>query len=280
MHMSNSSSTTTWISHSSMNDFLSCPQLYYLRNVYKDPKTKRKINIINPALALGQAVHEVLEALSTLPVEERMKISLLDKYEQVWSTLSGKKGGFHSEDEEKEYKERGRQMLQTVIDNPGPIAHKAVMLKVEDPNFPIPKFKLSVEDDIMLCGKIDWMEYVPETNSVHIIDFKTGRHEEDPGSLQLAIYCLLVKNLQKRNIHQVSYWYLDSEKEPRKMELPDLDEAKEKLLNVALRMKAARANRAFACPRNGCYSCKPFTAIIEGKAEFVEAKSYQDIYIL
>ena len=54
----------TWVSHSSIGDFLKCPRAYYLHNVYKDPGTRRKINIVNPALSLGVAVHEVLEGLA------------------------------------------------------------------------------------------------------------------------------------------------------------------------------------------------------------------------
>lgn len=280
--MSTGSYTTTWASHSSMSDFLKCPKSYYLRDVYRDPRTKHKLAIINPSLALGQSVHEVLESLSTLPVEERLRVSLLDKYEDVWSHLVGKKGGFHSQDEEDEYKQRGKKMLQTVIDNPGPIANKAVALKIDDPSFTLPRYKISIEEDIMLCGKIDWMEYMPETNSVHIIDFKTGKHEEDPGSLQLAIYCLLVKNLQKRDIHKVSYWYLDSESEPREVPMPDLEDAKRKIIDIALKMKVARAQKVFNCPKGngGCYACAPFTAIMDGHAQLVGTSSYQDIYIL
>jgi ATP-dependent helicase/DNAse subunit B len=56
--------SAVWVSHSSMGDFLKCPYAYYLHNIYKDPKTGRKINIVNPSLSLGVAVHEVLEGLA------------------------------------------------------------------------------------------------------------------------------------------------------------------------------------------------------------------------
>ena len=42
-----------WVSHSSISDYLNCPRLYYLRNVYKDPQTGKKISIINPAYGPG-----------------------------------------------------------------------------------------------------------------------------------------------------------------------------------------------------------------------------------
>jgi len=61
--------TAVWTSHSSIGDFLKCPRAYFLKNMYKDPKTGRKIALVNPALSLGQIVHEVIEGLSVLPVD-------------------------------------------------------------------------------------------------------------------------------------------------------------------------------------------------------------------
>jgi CRISPR/Cas system-associated exonuclease Cas4 (RecB family) len=86
--------SAVWVSHSSMSDYLKCPRAYYLRNVYRDPKTNHKISLIAPALALGQAVHEVIESLSILPIEKRFEESLLAKFDRVWKKVSGQKGGF------------------------------------------------------------------------------------------------------------------------------------------------------------------------------------------
>src|SRR5882724_6901030 len=90
-----------WVSHSSMGDFLKCPRCYYLHNVYKNPKTGRKMNIVSPALSLGSAVHEVVEGLGLFKTEERIgrgsEKFLLDAYEKAWKKVSGKKGGFISD---------------------------------------------------------------------------------------------------------------------------------------------------------------------------------------
>lgn len=270
----------TWVSHSSISDFLKCPKAYYLHNVYKNPRTGHKITLVSPPLALGQSVHEVLESLTTVRVEERLTSSLLDKYDKSWEKISGKRGGFRTAEEEKDYKERGRLMLQRVTDYPGPLANKTVRLKIDDPSFPLPRFQLSIEDNIILCGKIDWIEYIAETDSVHIVDFKTGKHEEDPNSLQLGIYCLLVQNLQKRKIHKASYWYLDSSNIPIEVQMPNPDESKLKIMDIAQKIKLARINRSFDCRKNGCYACKPYLAIINGEAEFVGTTDYQDVYIV
>lgn len=274
--MANDKYSAVWVSNSSMSDFVHCPRLYYLRNVYKDPTTRHKINIINPSLALGQSVHEVLEALSTVPAEKRFETSLLDAYEVAWKKVSGKLGGFTNEREEQTVKERGAQMLKRVMNNPGPIQNKAIKIKKE-----LPHYYLSEEENIIICGKIDWLEYLDFEDSVHIIDFKTGKNDESAHSLQLPIYLLLVHNLQKRKVHKASYWYLDRDDNPVSVALPSLEEAHNKVLATAKRVKAARLEGAYHCPKGGCFGCRPFEKIINHEAEFVGVGGYsQDLYII
>ena len=140
----------TWVSHSSISDFLKCPRLYYLRNVYKDPRTGNKMTITSPALVLGQAVHEVIEALSSLPVDERLKISLVKKFDLGWLKFTGKLGGFANHNQELEYRDRGIKMLKHIEENPGPIVRRAIKIKS---SMNLPNYFLSDEDDIILCGK-------------------------------------------------------------------------------------------------------------------------------
>lgn len=267
-----------WISHTSMRDFLSCPRAYFLRHVYKDPTTGKKINIINPALALGNTVHDVLEDMSSLPAADRFKDSLLTKYEEAWQRVTGELGGFKDKTEEMLYKARGIVMIQRVIDNPGPLMNKA--LKLRSPDTLPPRFLISAEDNILLCGKVDWMEYYPEDNSVHIIDFKTGVHDEADDSLQLPIYALLVKNCQKRAIKKISYWYLERNNTPKEMPLPDFEEAHKRVMDIALQIKKLRSDRVYVCVRNGCFACKPLEKIVSGKATYIKTSGYQDIYVV
>lgn len=274
--------TAIWVSHSSMGDFLKCPRAYYLHNVYKDPKTGRKINIVSPALSLGQAVHSTLEPLRDVPVEERTKLDLLAEFEKAWEKVSGKKGGFTNDKEEADAKARGQAMIERVIRNPGPIARKTVRLKESHNNMP-PNFFLSDDDNIILCGLIDWMEYVEEDDSIRILDFKTGKHDEKEDSLQLPIYLLLLTALQKRKVSGASYWYIDRDDEPIDMTLPDINEARKKVLEIALQVKEARGKNLYECSRGtqGCFACKPYEAIIKGEAEYLGVGGYgQDIYFL
>ncbi len=275
--MSGDKFTAVWVSHTSICDFLTCPRSYYLKHIYRDPKTKHKIKVMSPPLALGQAVHEVLEALSVVPTADRFKESLVGKFNQIWPKVSGKKGGFLSTDVEYSYKSRGEVMLLRIMKNPGPLINSAVKIKE-----PLPHYWLSPEKNIILCGKIDWLEYLAETDSVHIIDFKTSKNnEEDGDSVQLLIYHLLVHNCQKRTVSKASYWYLEKNDELVPKMLPDLTEAHQKVLDIAIQMKAARQLNIFKCPHEGCYSCKPLEAIIRGEGEYVGMDEYKaDVYIL
>jgi len=274
--------SAVWVSHSSMGDFLKCPRAYYLHNVYKDPKTGRKMSIVSSAMSLGSAVHDTLENLKNMPVEERLKRDLLADFEEAWKKVAGRQGGFKSEEEEVEAKARGRAMIERVIKNLGPIARKTVKLKEGHNGMP-PNFILSAEDNIILCGLIDWLEYLEADDSLRVLDFKTGKNDEDDESLQLPIYVLLLDALQKRRVSSAAYWYLDRSDEPVEKTLPDLETAREKVLAVARRVKQAREAKVFDCPRGpqGCFACRPYEAILKGEAESLGVGGYgQDIYLV
>lgn len=268
--------SAVWISHSSISDYLTCPRAYFLKNIYKDPKTGHKIKLANPPLSLGQAVHEVLESLSVLPVEKRFSDSLLTKFNEIWKKVSGEKGGFFSQDQELHYKKRGEEMTKMVQKNPGPLTKLAIKIKMD-----LPYFWISEKDNIILCGKVDWLEYFPETNGVHIIDFKTSQSEENEDSLQLPIYHLLVHHCQERKIEKASYWYLERGDQLTEKALPDLEASREKVLKIAQRIKLARQLEKYDCPENGCRNCLPMEKVIKGEAEFVGVDEMKrDTYVL
>lgn len=268
--MSNDKYSAIWVSHSSIGDFLKCPRAYFLHNMYKNPRG-RKINIVNPHLSLGIAVHETLEGLLQYKAEERFAKPLLQTFEENWTKVSGKIGGFKTEAEEQDSKQRARQMIERVDANRGPLAQLAVKLKEHANNMP-PNFYLSEKDNIILSGKIDWLQYVPETDSVRVIDFKTGKNDEDKESLQLPIYALLLNALQSRKVSGAAYWYIDRNNEPTEVLLPDISTAKNRVFAAAMQVKTARERGIFECPKGsqGCFACKPFEKILKGEAELVK----------
>jgi len=251
--------SAVWVSHSSMQDFLKCPRLYYVHNVYKDPVTGHKVSIVTPHMSLGIAVHGVLEGLSDHPAEERMDEDLDELFEKEWQAVSGKRGGFMDEAEEAEFKSRGLIMLENVQRDPRFLLNKRIKLPRETMN---PNFYLSDDENIILNGLIDWIEYLPETDSLHIVDFKTGKREEQEASLQLPIYLLLCNALQKRAVTKASYWYLETDRLVPK-ELPDAQSALREVLDIALRVKAARVQNKFTCPKGdaGCMHCRNYELI-------------------
>lgn len=259
-----------WVSHSSIADFLKCPRAYYLRNIYRNTRGM-KINVVSPALSLGSAVHETLEALLNYKAQERAKQPLELQFQENWKHVSGKVGGFKTESEETSSKERGLSMIRRVAANMGPLLQKAIKLPAHANNMP-PNFFLSQADNIILNGKIDWLQYIPEDDSVRIIDFKTGKNDEDGNSLQLPIYALLLNALQKRKVSGAAYWYIDRNNDLTPVTLPEITFAKERVLVAALKVKEAKAQNIFECPRGpqGCFSCRPFEQIIQGQAELVK----------
>ena len=177
---------------------------------------------------------------------------------------------------ERSYKQMGVEMLARVSKNPGPLENKAVKIKMN-----LPYYWLNEEENIILCGKIDWLEYLEDKDSVHVIDFKTGKSRESKESLQLPIYLLLVKNCQKRDVDKASYWYLRDEKGLLEKELPDEIGATEKVMKVAKRVKLARKLGKFDCKElDGCRYCRPLDDVVKGKGKLVGVSGYnQDIYV-
>lgn len=271
--------TALWVSHSSIGDFLACPRAYYLKHIYRNKKTGHKMKIVSPPLSLGQTVHEVLESLSRLPVEERFKEPLVSRLELVWQKITGKRGGFFSIDTEAKYKERAIDMLIRVEKHPGPIAKKAVKIKSDKD---LIYYWLSKKDGIILCGKIDWLEYNPIFDTVNIIDFKTNKNEEREESLQLPIYFLLATNCQGRKVEKVSYWYLGRNDEVTEQPMPKKDESENKIIEIAKKIKLARQLNVLKCPhKTGCQYCRPYESIIKGEGELVGVDEFgTDCYVL
>lgn len=267
-----------WLSHSSINNFKNCPRAYYLSSIYRDPRTGHKITLVTPSMSLGSAVHEVLESLSVLPTSDRFKVSLIERFQVAWKKVSGPLGGFDDQETEAKYKARGEEMLRRVMAHPGPIASKAVKIKMD-----LPQYWLSEEDNLMLCGKLDWLEYNESDDTVSILDFKTGVGEESIDSLQLPIYYLLAHNCQTREVKKASYWYISRDDMPIEKKLPDLDHSYNLVLKVGKEIKLARSLERFKCPAgdDSCRHCAPLEKILKGEASFVGNGDYgTDLYAL
>ncbi|MFH2109278.1 MAG: PD-(D/E)XK nuclease family protein [Patescibacteria group bacterium] len=263
-----------YISHSKIGDFSKCPQLYFLRSVYKDPKTRYKMQIITPALALGSIVHDILDSFLNNEPSERTNILLYNTFKSYWKNIEGEKGGFLTEDTEKEYKERAIKMLKNFFDT------KDFLFKKRLKTSTFPKYDLG--KDMVVNGKLDWVEM--DGDYFHIVDFKTGRNEEKDNSLQMPIYSLLVQNEFKTEKIKSSYWYLDSSPTPILFNLPEKEKTLSELIFWGERIKLAHETSSFRCKSGGdfCWACKDFVRVKngEGKIVSVDHNRSQNIYIL
>lgn len=262
-----------FISPSSLGDFEKCPQLYYYRNVYKSP-TGLKIQIINPPLALGQAVHDTLEQFLKLTPSERNKEELLKILEIVWSNLKSEKGGYSSETEENEQHGKAVSMLDRFWKH----EHFKTAEKFKIPDFP----KVELGNDIILTGKLDWIE--KEGDFFHLIDFKTGKNEERDDSKQLPIYAVLISNILGSSNIKTSYWYLDHEDDLTPTPFGNIEETKAELTQKGGILKLVRQTNSYRCKSSGesCWACKDILAVAKGKGKLVSVDytRNQEIYIL
>ncbi len=263
-----------FISPSSLSDFEKCPQLYYYRNVFRSPRGL-KIQIINPSLALGQAVHDTLSQFLKLKPLERNEGELRRVFDFIWQGMAGEKGGFSSGEEEGGFKQRALSMLERFWGN----KHFQETEMVAIPGFP----KVELGNDLILTGKLDWIE--KDEDGYHVIDFKTGKNEEREDSQQLPIYSVLVSGILGSKKIRTSYWYLDKDSEIVGFPSADLDQTLAELKRKGEIVKMVRQTASFRCQsgEESCWACRDMLAVAQGKGKLVSmdpVNRKQEIYIL
>ncbi len=268
-------SNKIWISYSSIVDFNNCSRLYYFKNQYRNPKTNNRVQIVNPYLSLGCAVHETIDEIINFSPSKRLKTPLIKKYDKIWKKYSGKKGGFFTESQEKEFKKRGIKMLQRF--KKSALISKKTLKKEKD----LPKTK--IYKDTYLVGSFDWVE-VLKNNNLHIVDFKTGRSQEKKSSWQLLIYQLLAQDNYERQVDKLSYCYLDKSSKLISKKSISLDDFVPKIKEKADQIEKLIKNKKFSCQSkyNRCYWCRDYESIVSGKTEYVGTDEImkKDLYFL
>ena len=256
---------TIWISHSSLSDFEKCPRLYYLRNLYRDKKfgNNFRIQVANPYLSLGEIVHDAINNYTKrYSPSDRDKDKMMYELSRGWILKKGKIGGFSTESQEKEFKDRSVQMIERFLTN----NHFSKASPYPAPDFP--KKKLFADKDLVLVGNFDWIE--PVGDGLHIVDFKTGQKEEAEDSLQLPIYSILANENLDEPVLKTSYWYLDKDPEPKEVPMKNLAESLEVVKKKSLAVAAARKENDFSTPKSeNCFFCREYEAVLADKAEHV-----------
>ncbi len=268
---------TIWISHTSLNDFEKCKQLYYLRNLYRDKKygNSFRLQVASPFLSLGEAVHDAIDHFTErYEPEHRTLDRLIYEYKRGWSLKPGKIGGYRDSSQEQEFKERGEAMLERFFKHSHFSKGKPIRV-----NFP--KFPLKGEDDVVLVGNFDWLEEID--GGLHVMDFKTGK-EESEDSLQLPIYAILAEHVLNKPVKKVSYWYLDRDEEPVETKIPDLDKTLATVKEKASKMEDAIKFQDFPCIAEigYCKHCHEYYKVIHDQAEHVQTdfKRKREVFYL
>lgn len=264
-----------FISYTGLKDFLKCPRSYYLKNIYRNPKTGYRMQIASAPMTLGSLVHDAIKwYLQTGRVAEKKDV--VKKFRNHWLKYRGKKGGFSSNEEEADFGKKGLKMLDNFFVN----------LAVLEKNLPAYGFfKFRIEEDIILNGRLDFLGVLPN-EALHVLDFKTGSKDEED-SIQLHTYAIMAESHFQRPVEKISYWYLERDSNPKEAVLDPLEGKLDWLRQKCRQVKAAVDEASWVCIKNDtedvlCRDCKAYQAIIDGKGEFQFSDNdfKKDVYYL
>ncbi len=197
-----------------------CPKEYhftYLDPIYSQMKNqlKRQPENIWGFNTLGKAVHNAITLFYHLPEEQRTEKNLLEQLKNTWRSEVmpfedpplGKWGGFETTEEERDYYRQAIVMLRNFLK----IADSSPSLEY----LPTNNFTRSIEDyinlitplteDFDISGKFDLI--TRKGNSLHIIDFKTGK-QKDVDYFQLRFYKLLAESKFEKPVKKASLYFL------------------------------------------------------------------------
>jgi len=261
-----------FVSYTSLKDFLNCPRAYYLKNIYKDPKTGFRLQIASPYLSLGSTVHDSVKWFLDMKGQATSD-QLIQKFRNFWLKYTGKRGGFASREEEGNFGSRGLKMLENFYKNWQVLGKGA-------PAITFPKYPLL--DNMVLMGNFDFVGEKTD-GSLQIVDFKTGANDEkDP--IQLYIYAILAEANLEKEVSAASFWYLDRDDAPKDIVLDPLEPKLEWLKEKSKELKQAIEGGMWVCIKGDqvCRDCKDYQAIIDGKGEFqfTDYRYKKDIYYL
>lgn len=261
-----------YLSYTSLSDFLKCPRAYYLKNIYRNPKTGFRLQVASPYLSLGSTVHDSVKWYLEMKGQVTKK-QLEEKYRNLWLKYRGKRGGFESREQEADFGTRGLKILDNFFKN------AQILEKItHQVNFP----KLNLFDDVILMGNFDFVGEKAD-GTLHVLDFKTGSQDEkDP--LQLYIYAILAESNLGKAVSSASYWYLDRDDSPKEIVLDPLEPKLEWLQEKAKELKQVIEGGMWVC-KNGeqlCWDCRDYQEIIDKKGEFQfsDFRYKKDIYFL
>lgn len=273
-------------SPSKLRMFEVCPKsyhFYYLDPIYSSMKKdlKKQPDNIFSFQTLGKAIHNAITLFLYCQEEEKtlnnLKKLLLPAWqsEVMWNKKPplGQWGGFKNLEEEREIYREALLMLENFF--------KMNSLDLEIEYLPTKDFKKSISDyknliipldeTTDISGKFDLITRNPD-DSLNIIDFKTGKREDD-NCFQLRFYKLLAESNLKKPVKKAYFYFL---KKGIKKEFDLESEEAEKIKNEILAMvNKIRETKDFETrPGSLCQFClfKSFCPKQEEIRRFIKEK--------
>jgi putative RecB family exonuclease len=201
--------------------FTQCPKsyhFYYLDPIYSQMKSdlKKHPHNIWSFNTLGKAVHNAITLFYYLPPKQRTEENLLERLKETWVSEVqwnkkpplGKWGGFEAVEEERDAYTQAILMLKKFL--------TIAETEPEIEYLPTQDFKKSISDytdlitplnkDFDISGKFDLI-VKNEDGSLQVIDFKTGKREEED-YFQLRFYKLLAEENFQKPVKKASFYFL------------------------------------------------------------------------
>lgn len=210
-------------SPSKLDMFSKCPKsyhFYYLDPVYKQIKNelKKLPKNIWSFQTLGKAVHNAITLFYHSPPKERTQDLLVKHLKKTWRSEIiwnqdpplGNWGGFGTIEEERNSYRQATLMLKNFL-KMAEIEPEIEYLPTEDFNRSIDDYKnlitpLSADFDI--SGKFDLI-IKDENENLSIVDFKTGKNDDDD-AFQLRFYKILAETNLNKPVQKASFYFLKS----------------------------------------------------------------------
>jgi len=209
-------------SFSQLETFKTCPLQYKYQYILKVPTTP------GAAETFGTTIHKSLEVFykQFLSDDQIGLDRLLTIYRQNWIPL-----GFASTAHMKRVKDEGEKMLTNYFKK----FHSPKIKIISLEKF----FKIKIDNDLFLSGKIDRVDLLPK-NQIEIIDYKTGKKPDDKQlkkSFQLSIYAMAAtdRGLFDKKLSEINltfYFLQDMEKITLKRTSADLKTVKEQIADT------------------------------------------------
>jgi putative RecB family exonuclease len=246
-----------------LQTYQQCPRKYAYS---RDPEVRAKYSRTSPAMLLGNAVHDALQAffdISKVPIGERTYERVCHLFREAWGGRGVFARNVYKQNEaraqafagdkasEKAWGEKGLNILYRFVQTADV---RAVPLTAEQFH------ETMLAPDVVLAGKIDRIDRLPD-GRLCVLDYKTGKppFKQAPdalaeGDLQLAAYALLVTRKFRGKVARCEYLYLDHELKLGYEPTDDLLARKEaEILSLC---RTILADSAFApTPNNLCPWC-------------------------